>query len=221
MTIRQKFFEFILFIQILTCFSEGFQVNLYQLFCKRLILLSAKRMASDTRPPVVNGKAREKVALKPGFHLGDWMRLTSVATNLSGRKDGEPLRKISLKELAEHKSEFDCWTAYEGNVYNITQYLPYHPGGKQKLMLGAGKDCTELFNRYHRWVNISIISKCLVGKLIDEPEGIEEGDEEEEEESSGRNPADAKDILSDSKDSHGDGDKGEIKGDSKFAAGEK
>jgi cytochrome b involved in lipid metabolism len=138
-------------------------------------------MASDIRPPVVNGRAREKIALQPGFHLADWMRLTSVATNLSGRKEGEPLRKITPSELALHASEFDCWTAYQGKVYNITQYIPYHPGGKPKLMLGAGKDCTELFDRYHRWVNIgSILGKCLVGTLIEEQERIEEGDENED-----------------------------------------
>jgi cytochrome b involved in lipid metabolism len=171
-------------------------------------------MASDTRPPVVNGKVREKVALQAGFHLADWMRLTSVATNLSGRKEGEPLRKISHKELAEHSSEFDCWTAYQGKVYNITQYLPYHPGGSKKLMLGAGKDCTELFDRYHRWVNIaSIMSKCVVGTLIEEQNKIEEGDEEEEED--GRDAAEAKsagDRLAGMKLGGGEADRAEEKG---------
>lgn len=141
-------------------------------------------MASDTRPPVLNGKVREKVALQPGFHLTDWMRLTNMATNLSGRKEGEPLRKITRTELAEHASEFDCWTAYQGKVYNITQYIPYHPGGKKKLMLGAGNDCTEIFDKFHRWVNIaSILSKCVVGVLNEEQQKIEEGDENGDSES--------------------------------------
>lgn len=142
-------------------------------------------MASDTRAPINNGKVREKVSLKPGFHLADWMRLSNAATNLSGRKEGEPLRKVSISELAEHTSEYDCWTAYKGKVYNITQYAAYHPGGTKKLFLGAGKDCTELFDRYHRWVNIeSILAKCVVGVLIEEQQKIEEGDEEEEDEDS-------------------------------------
>ena len=50
-------------------------------------------------------------------------------------------------------------------------------------MLGAGKDCTDIFNRYHAWVNCDqMLSKCLVGYLIEEEETIEEGEEEEEEE---------------------------------------
>lgn len=38
----------------------------------------------------------------------------------------------------------DCWTLVNGRVYDVTNYIPYHPGGK-KIMLGAGKDATQLF----------------------------------------------------------------------------
>lgn len=141
--------------------------------------LVIEAMASDTRPPVKNGKVREKIGLQPGFHLADWMRLS----NAMQRKDSGGMKKISLAELSQHRSEFDCWTAYKGKVYDITQYIAYHPGGKPKLMLGAGKDCTELFDRYHRWVNIdSILSKCVVGLLGSEDAPIREGEEGDEDE---------------------------------------
>lgn len=39
-------------------------------------------------------------------------------------------------------------------VYNVTPYLDYHPGGADILLKTAGKDCTALFNKYHAWVNI-------------------------------------------------------------------
>jgi len=41
-----------------------------------------------------------------------------------------------------------------GNVYNITPYLEFHPGGVSELMRGAGMDCSELFDE----VNWSIIA---------------------------------------------------------------
>jgi Cytochrome b5-like Heme/Steroid binding domain len=51
-------------------------------------------------------------------------------------------------------------------VYNVTPYLRFHPGGVDYLMLGAGKDATALFNKYHRWVNVDMMmSSCLVGLL--------------------------------------------------------
>jgi cytochrome b involved in lipid metabolism len=120
-------------------------------------------MASDTQKPT---SSRAKVMLKPGFHLVDWMRQMQAIKGMSGK-----LRKISCRELAEHKSQFDCWTAYKGKVYNITQYLPYHPGGIPVLMQAAGKDCTALFNKYHSWVNAeSMLSKCIIGVMMTEEE---------------------------------------------------
>ena len=134
-------------------------------------------MATDIRPPRPN---REKVMLKPGFHLVDWMKLTQVSKDM---RESGPLRKISAAELSEHKSQFDCWTAYKGKVYNITQYIAYHPGGAPLLMEGAGKDCTVQFNKYHAWVNAeSMLSKCLIGVLISEEATIPEGDNEENDE---------------------------------------
>ncbi|CAM9676588.1 unnamed protein product, partial [Ectocarpus sp. 12 AP-2014] len=38
-------------------------------------------------------------------------------------------------------------------VYNLTPFLHYHPGGIPEIMKGAGRDCTALFDKYHRWVN--------------------------------------------------------------------
>ena len=68
-------------------------------------------------------------------------------------------------------------------------------GGVEKLMLGAGKDCTDMFNRYHAWVNCDqMLSKCLVGYLIEEEQTIEEEDEDEEEEEE-KNSGDFKGAL--------------------------
>ena len=33
-----------------------------------------------------------------------------------------------------------------GKVYDVTQYIPFHPGG-QKILMGVGKDGTDLFSK--------------------------------------------------------------------------
>lgn len=46
----------------------------------------------------------------------------------------------------------------------MTPYLPFHPGGKAQMMRGAGIDSSELFRKYHAWVNADmLLEHCLVG----------------------------------------------------------
>lgn len=54
-------------------------------------------------------------------------------------------------------------------------------------MLGAGNDCTSLFNKYHAWVNIdAMVGKCCVGVLGDGGEALVEEEEEEEDPATAR-----------------------------------
>ncbi|CAL1293789.1 unnamed protein product [Larinioides sclopetarius] len=107
---------------------------------------------------------RNKVALKPGRSLMDWIRYTHSRNDLAGT--GGRCLEISPRELAKHSTRTDAWIALRGKVYNITHYLEYHPGGEDELMRGAGKDATDLFNQVHRWVNAeSMLQKCFIGIL--------------------------------------------------------
>lgn len=66
----------------------------------------------------------------------------------------------------------DAWTSYQGKVFNIQPYVPFHPGGKGELLRGAGKDSAKLFLEVHPWVNWdAILGECLVGILVGEDEG--------------------------------------------------
>lgn len=51
-------------------------------------------------------------------------------------------RTITYKELQEHKSSGSCWILVEKNVYDVTSYLAYHPGGATILGGMGGKDAT-------------------------------------------------------------------------------
>lgn len=65
-------------------------------------------------------------------------------------------------------------------VYNITPYLKYHPGGADILMKAAGKDGTSLFNKYHPWVNAhALLEKCLIGLLHKPGDGEQQQGEQQ------------------------------------------
>ncbi|XP_045537101.1 cytochrome b5 reductase 4 isoform X1 [Papilio machaon] len=116
------------------------------------------------------GNPRNKCALQPGHSLMDWIRLGNSGKDLTGV--GGRMRPVHPSELATHNTKNDAWLAIRGRVYNITHYLPYHPGGPEELMRGAGIDATELFDKVHPWVNYdSLLAKCLIGPLrFDRPD---------------------------------------------------
>lgn len=110
------------------------------------------------------GNPRNKTALAPGHSLMDWIRLGNSGADLTG-VGGVP-RVVTLSELASHNKKNDAWIAIRGIVFNVTQYMDFHPGGIDELMRGVGKDATKLFESVHAWVNYqSILQKCVVGRL--------------------------------------------------------
>jgi flavocytochrome c len=54
------------------------------------------------------------------------------------------------EEVAKHTSEDDVWVIVNGQVLDVTKFLSEHPGGKDSLMLFAGRDATEEFNMIHK-----------------------------------------------------------------------
>ncbi|KIO14851.1 hypothetical protein M404DRAFT_119113 [Pisolithus tinctorius Marx 270] len=135
-------------------------------------LLSSTRVASSSllsplattqKPP----KPSKKVALAPGFGPLDWAQLKSSGEDLRGV---DTLLRVPPSVLKSHNKKQDAWTAINGKVYNITPYLPYHPGGEKELMRVAGRDGTKLFSLTHAWVNVDfMLDSCLVGFLVPEP----------------------------------------------------
>mmetsp|Transcript_60980 Transcript_60980/g.114987 ORF Transcript_60980/g.114987 Transcript_60980/m.114987 type:complete len:524 (-) Transcript_60980:246-1817(-) len=70
----------------------------------------------------------------------------------SGRKNDvkpEQLQEFSREEVANHCSPDDCWVIICDRVYDITDFLSAHPGGRSIIMMFAGKDCTEEFLDVH------------------------------------------------------------------------
>ncbi|XP_062848258.1 cytochrome b5 reductase 4 [Trichomycterus rosablanca] len=111
------------------------------------------------------GQSRNKVALKPGHSLMDWIRLTKSGRDLTGLRGR--LIDVTEEELKKHNTRNDCWTCIRGMVYNISAYMDFHPGGEEELMRAAGIDGTDLFDQVHRWVNYeSMLKECLVGRMV-------------------------------------------------------
>ncbi|TFK23630.1 cytoplasmic protein [Coprinopsis marcescibilis] len=122
---------------------------------------------STTKAPPKPSKKREKVALAPGHSAMDWANLKASGADLRGV---DTLLRIPPSVLKQHNKRDDAWSAFYGKVYNITPYIPFHPGGEKDLMRVAGRDGTKLFATTHGWVNADfMLDACLVGFLVPEP----------------------------------------------------
>lgn len=56
---------------------------------------------------------------------------------------------VSAAEVAKHNNEKDCWVIIDGEAYDVTKFLPDHPGGAKAVLIYAGKDATEEFDMLH------------------------------------------------------------------------
>lgn len=56
----------------------------------------------------------------------------------------EETTTYTLEEVSLRNSEQECWTVIDGSVYDITGYVPRHPGGDE-ILLACGADGTSLF----------------------------------------------------------------------------
>lgn len=73
----------------------------------------------------------------------------------------------TLAEVATHNNENDCWLVIENKVYDVTSFIPDHPGG-QEIIRGCGKDATSLFQgeREHQEGNAAAyLPSYEIGKL--------------------------------------------------------
>lgn len=120
-------------------------------------------------------KPSRAVVLTPGHSPLDWARLSGHPTaDLRGLPKETPYLRVTpsiLKKMTGRKGK-DAWMVLGGRVYNITPYIPFHPGGEPELLRGAGRDGTKLFGEIHPWVNYEgMLAACLVGIYVSEEDG--------------------------------------------------
>lgn len=56
---------------------------------------------------------------------------------------------LTFQDVSAHNSKNDCWVIIHDQVYDVTSFLPEHPGGSAIIMKYAGKDATKAFDPIH------------------------------------------------------------------------
>jgi len=76
------------------------------------------------------------------------------------------VKEFSWEEIRQHSSISDCWLVIHGHVFNVTPFLPAHPGGLDLLHDRAGKDASREFEEvcHSKWA-WSTAQKYVIGSV--------------------------------------------------------
>lgn len=75
--------------------------------------------------------------------------LIAGAGLLAAPAQAAPSRTISKAEVARHSTASDCWVYIGRSVYNMTAYLPRHPGGADEISPYCGGNARAAFADEH------------------------------------------------------------------------
>ena len=76
----------------------------------------------------------------------------------------------TMTQIAEHGDAASCWTAIEGNVYDLTDYIEKHPGGNKSILAICGSEGTGPFNSMPGSVMTAarlMLAKYIIGVVQD------------------------------------------------------
>lgn len=98
-----------------------------------------------------------------------------------GECKAEPWPIFSQEEVAKHTTEeTGIWVSYKDGVYDITDFIANHPGGKDKIMLAAGKAIDPFWRIYQQHTSrgnaLTQLASLRIGDLKDPPLPAQQGD---------------------------------------------
>ena len=92
--------------------------------------------------------------------------LLAVALFGSNASLAQAATTYTAAQIATHNTVSDCWVSIEGNVYNLTSFIPIHPGGAAVIVGLCGTDATTALSFAPHGLNIlGQVSQYVVGTL--------------------------------------------------------
>lgn len=73
---------------------------------------------------------------------------------------------VTHAQLAQHNTSHDCWVVFQGSVYDVTSFLPNHPGGTDAISQFCGKQSgfEQAFIAQHGQSKVSLMMRATVKK---------------------------------------------------------
>ncbi|KAF4654758.1 hypothetical protein FOL47_009784 [Perkinsus chesapeaki] len=78
--------------------------------------------------------------------------------------------RLTVAEVARHNNREDCWVIINGEVLDVTGFLPDHPGGEKSILNFAGRDASKMFNMIHSpdVIQRYLSAEAVLGPVVEE-----------------------------------------------------
>ena len=90
-------------------------------------------------------------------------------TNVEIDYDSLPVYKLSDVALKNGQNGSPIWMTYGGLIYDVTEFIPNHPGGSEHIMRAAGSSIEPYWNTYRQHfatdLPMKLMEKMVIGTL--------------------------------------------------------
>ncbi len=73
---------------------------------------------------------------------------------------------LTRANVAKHNSVSDCYLIVKGSVYDVTNFIGDHPGGRRKIVDMCGQEATAVFSAIHSNFAWNLLKDFYVGPLV-------------------------------------------------------
>ena len=120
----------------------------------------------------LTARAKSSVTIAVGERevLGEVIRGTRPAATPTPTPTPTPTAtqvRYTMDDVKKKNSSAACWTVIDGNIYDLTKWIPVHRGGPQAITFLCGKDGTSSFKAQHEGASspASVLANYFVGPL--------------------------------------------------------
>jgi cytochrome b involved in lipid metabolism len=119
----------------------------------------------------ITAKARAAITLVVGEKEipGDVIRGAAATSKPSpSATPSSTASALTMDQVKKNNTASRCWSVINGNVYNLTNWISSHPGGKDAITRLCGTDGTKVFSNQHQGdpQAESRLSGFLLGKVV-------------------------------------------------------
>lgn len=79
------------------------------------------------------------------------------------------VRIFATEDVANHRSAGSCWVVLRGKVYDVTAFIPDHPGGEDFILKNAGSDVENIMKdrdlHAHSDAAYDMLEEYVIGRL--------------------------------------------------------